>query len=205
MQQNERSHFGVSAVEIARFLGVSLLAVAMLCVGFPANARAESVGQGQPLLAQNYPPPPAYPPSSPPPSGYSAPAAYPPPAYGAPAPGYGAPAPMAPMDVGTAVQDGRNDADTQISGLLWFGAGCLLDWVGIVLGYVLSPTPDGSRLIGKSPAYVAAYTDAYQSEGKSYQGIHAVYGCITQAVVVAAFYVVYFVIILGAAAAAAPL
>ncbi|MHB1846864.1 MAG: hypothetical protein ACYCWW_18745 [Deltaproteobacteria bacterium] len=185
---------GFSAVEIARFLGVSVLAVAMLCVGFPAGARADTTTQGQPLLAQNYPPPPAYPPSSPPP------AAYPPPAYGAPAPGYGAQAPMGQMqDVGTAVQDGKNDADTQISGALWFGAGCLLTWVGIILGYVLTPTPDGSRMIGKSPSYVAAYTDAYQNEGKSFQGIHAVYGCITAAVFYILFYVVYFVIIVGAA------
>ena len=72
----------------------------------------------------------------------------------------------------------------QISGVAWFFAGFFLSWIGIILGYALTPSIDGARLIGHSPGYVNAYTDAYRIQGRSYQGIHAVHGCVTSGAIV---------------------
>lgn len=189
-----------SVSSIARFTGTCGLVVVFLCTTLPAPAALADPGM-QLLLAQAYspaatapPPPPAPPASMPPvvvsPPATPPPAAYPealppPPVYLPPAapgyPGY-APPPIS-SEQTQAVADGKADADADISAVLWFGAGFLLTWGGILLGYLLPPTPDGVHLIGRSPAYISAYTAAYQSEGKSFQGIHAVYGCVTAGVI----------------------
>ncbi|HUB05428.1 MAG TPA: hypothetical protein VMB50_00415 [Myxococcales bacterium] len=182
---NAKSNTGMSAGQIARFLGVCTLAVATICMTLPAP---EALAAPAPeLLAQAYPPPPAYPAP-----GYGQPG------YGQPPPGYGPPPGMPPPgynDVQQGALDGRTDAPNQLSGTLWFFAGFFLSWIGIILGYVLTPSPDGARLVGKSPAYVGAYTDSYQSAGRSYQGIHAVYGCITSGILWILFIVIDWVLV----------
>ena len=208
MQNSHEKTAGMSASEVARFFGISFLAVVTICATFPAQARAD--GAAAPVYAQSYPPPPAYPPSSPPPSnnGYQQPPPnngyqQPPPPQYPPQGGYGYQQPPAPMDVASAVIDGKNDADSQINGTLWFGAGCLLPLVGVLLSYVIAPSPDGSRLIGKPPAYVITYTEIYQSEGQSSQSIHAIYGAITCCSLVILSYVFWYVLSAGSVAAAA--
>ena len=178
--QNNRSSSGFSVMEVVRFLGMCTIAVATICSTFPAQARAD-VSTSE-MYAQNYAPPPSYPP----------------PAYGQT---QYAPPPMAnPGDAASAVADGTADAQAQVSGVLWFFVGFILSWIGIILGYVITPSPDGARLIGKSPMYVQAYTEAYGSAGKSKQGIDAVWGAVTSCVLGVLFYVIFVVIIFGAAA-----
>jgi hypothetical protein len=160
---------GFSGMSIVRFLGVCTLAVATICMTFPAPQALADSGEQQILLAQAYPPPPPYQP------GYQ----QPPPGY--PPPGYGPPPGM--NDIAQAQVDAHADAVSNLSGVLWFFAGFFLSWIGIILGYLLTPSPDGARLVGKSPAYVQAYTDAYGSAGRAFQGIHAVYGCVTSGVI----------------------
>jgi hypothetical protein len=189
--QDATDSAGISGSYILRFLSICTLAVATICMTLPAPEALADSGQ-QILLAQAYPPPPAYPPSSPPPPGYG----QPPPGY--PPPGYGPP-PGA-NEAAQAQIDGRADAAANISGVLWFFAGFFLSWIGIILGYVLNPSPDGARLIGKSPGYVSAYTDAYQSEGRSFQGIHAVYGCVTSGVIYIVIIVLYYALVACAVA-----
>lgn len=163
---------GFSGSYVLRFLSVCTLAVATICMTLPAPQALADSGQSRILLAQAYPPPPAY---QPPPPGYQ----QPPPGY--PPPGYGPPPGMS--DAAQAEVDAHADANANLSGILWFFAGFFLSWIGIILGYLLTPSPDGARLVGKSPVYVQAYTDAYGSAGQSYQGIHAVYGCVTSGVI----------------------
>jgi hypothetical protein len=180
---------------VLRSLGVCTLAVAMICMTFPAPAALAASGR-EPLLAQAYQTPPAYPPTEPPPPGYQS---YPPQTY--PAPSYAPPTYQPPSasqslreasEALDATNDGKADADANISGVLWFVAGFFLSWVGILLGYLVTPSPDGTRLLGKSPAYVQAYTNAYQREGKAFQGLHAIYGCATSGVLeIVAVVVVY--------------
>lgn len=78
----------------------------------------------------------------------------------------------------------ENDAKMDVNGTLWFVGGCL-GWV-ILLGgiitigaaYTVQPSPPASRLIGKSPEYVAFYTDAYKAKAKSIQTSKAWTGCV---------------------------
>ncbi len=70
------------------------------------------------------------------------------------------------VDLAPALLQAELDARNQISGALWFGAGCLLGLIGVVLGYVISPTPPAAAMIGKAPDYVIAYSSRYQQVGK---------------------------------------
>ncbi|HUB06765.1 MAG TPA: hypothetical protein VMB50_07185, partial [Myxococcales bacterium] len=143
---------------LAGRLGVGTLAVATICATFPPpSALAAPVSRE--LLAQAYEAPPAYPPTEPPPA--YPPTEPPPQGYAPPPPAY---APQFPSSDAQAMADARADVPQEISGTLWFFAGFFLTWVGILLGYLLEPTPDGARLIGKSPAYVTTYTTTYRSE-----------------------------------------
>lgn len=178
-QQSSRMSLG----EVLRFLGTCSLAVAVVCATFPAQARADVTTSE--MYAQAYPPPPSYPPP-----GYGQ-AQYGAPQYGAP---QYAPAAMPnPADVATAGADAYADVQMQINSVLWFFIGFILSWVGIILGYVITPSPDGARMIGKSSAYVAAYSEAYGSAGRSRQGTWALYGAITSC----ALWIVYWVLWIG--------
>lgn len=121
--------------------------------------------------------------------GWGPPPGGPPSGYGPP-PGYGAPQAYPQEDLGKARVDGERDANADTSGILWFGAGCALGAIGIVLGFVIDPSPPAARLMGKSPEYVAAYSASYKSAGKSAQGKLAIYGCATTTLVVLAIYII---------------
>lgn len=99
-----------------------------------------------------------------------------------------------------ALMAAEADAAADTSSALWFGAGCLLTWVGILIAYLAEPSPQMARLMGKPGDYVATYTAAYKSAGKSAQTRMALYGCITEGVVVV---VVYAAVFATAATAAA--
>jgi hypothetical protein len=60
-----------------------------------------------------------------------------------------------------------------------------LSWgiVGVAVAYVVDAQPPATMLLGKSPEYVAAYTDAYRMTSKSIQTSKAWTGCIVGAVV----------------------
>ncbi|MGB9743074.1 MAG: hypothetical protein ACPL0F_07990, partial [bacterium] len=88
--------------------------------------------------------------------------------------------------------DGEKDAEGQI---LWFGAGCLLGVVGILIAYLVPPSVPGDRLIGKSPEYVQGYTEGYQKKSREKNALWATSGCLT----LTAFYLVYFLLIAASA------
>jgi len=82
---------------------------------------------------------------------------------------------------GTAAEGtiaGQADARTNTSSILWFGAGCLFELLGVAAAYLITPNPPAMRLLGKSPEYVAAYTDAYSASARSVQTNNAWLGCI---------------------------
>lgn len=88
------------------------------------------------------------------------------------------------------------DAHADTSGALWFGAGCLLGVIGILVAYVVEPHPQATRLLGKSSDYIQAYSLAYKSAGKSAQTKMALYGCAAGTLT----YVVVYALAVGAAA-----
>ena len=76
-----------------------------------------------------------------------------------------------------ACTDAKLDAQEDIDAKLWIGAGCLFGLLGVGAAYIIKPSPPMSRLLGKSPDYVAVYTACYKDEGKKIQVKSAVKGC----------------------------
>lgn len=99
-----------------------------------------------------------------------------------------------------AIVDATTDANKDVKKPLWFGTGCLLSglvflplpsWyscllppVGITGTYLYQPDPPLSRLIGKSPEYVAVYTSTYKSKRGNTQALWTSAGCIGGGVVI---------------------
>jgi hypothetical protein len=95
-----------------------------------------------------------------------------------------------------AMADGERDAQAETNGVAWLAVGCLVGVLGVVIGYVVEPSPPPTRLLGKSPDYVMAYTQSYKYAGKQAQGKKALVGCLVGTAAVA----VVYVIVLSAAA-----
>jgi len=87
-------------------------------------------------------------------------------------------------EVAEAYMAAENDAKTGVNGAFWFGIGCIGGVLGVGIAYIVTPLPPASRLIGKSPEYVAAYTDTYRATGKSIQTSKAWTGCVVGTAVI---------------------
>ncbi|MBM3242322.1 hypothetical protein FJZ31_39145 [Candidatus Poribacteria bacterium] len=84
--------------------------------------------------------------------------------------------------------EAERDARKDTNGALWFFAGCCGGPVGLVVSYAITPSPPASRLLGKSPEYVAYYTDFYRAKAKNIQTSRALMGCgVTVAVYIASY------------------
>ena len=55
--------------------------------------------------------------------------------------------------------------------------GCFGGVIGVILAYGVKPSPPATRLLGKSPEYVAFYTQAYAEKAKKLQTNSALGGC----------------------------
>ncbi len=73
-----------------------------------------------------------------------------------------------------------------VPGAAWLLGGCLVEWWAVIFAYIMVPSPPASSLIGKSPEYVAIYTDCYKEGAKSAQVRMAWTGCLIGCVVVTA-------------------
>ncbi len=80
------------------------------------------------------------------------------------------------------------DAQRDVNKTLWMAAGFFFGLLGIGAAYVLEPDPPASRLIGKSPEYVATYTDCYKEAGRDVQVKGAVTGCVIGSLLSIAWY-----------------
>ncbi|MCG9126682.1 hypothetical protein JT359_03675 [Candidatus Poribacteria bacterium] len=78
-----------------------------------------------------------------------------------------------------AIADAEQDVSTDVNGTLWFLGGCLGNITVIIIANVIEPTPPASRLLGKSPEYIATYTDTYRAKATNLQSSRALAGCIT--------------------------
>ena len=90
------------------------------------------------------------------------------------------------------------DANKDVSKLLCFSAGCVLSALfflpspygyllppaGIIGSYSYRPGPPPSRLIGKSPEYISAYTTTYKSKRGNIQALWTSAGCFSGCVVI---------------------
>jgi hypothetical protein len=73
--------------------------------------------------------------------------------------------------------DGLSDAKSETNATLWFAAGCFGTILGWLLASTLDANPPAIRLIGKSPEYVAYYSDSYKREARRIKTRYAFSGC----------------------------
>ena len=86
--------------------------------------------------------------------------------------------------------DAEHDAtlsDTQI----WALAGCGFGIWGIAAAYIITPAVPTTKLLGKSPEYIAFYTETYQQKVKAARARQAGLGCL----VAGAAYIYFFGVI----------
>ena len=82
-------------------------------------------------------------------------------------------------DQAQAIQDAERDANVNVNKPMWFAIGCLLPvGVGLLTPYFYQPSPPTAALLGKSPTYVAYYTDTYKQKTRNLQFTSAAGGCI---------------------------
>ena len=72
---------------------------------------------------------------------------------------------------------GEQSARANTNGIMWMALGCTGP-VGLIIALVYESSPSASQLLGKSPEYVAAYTDAYRETAKHVQTNKALIGFI---------------------------
>lgn len=77
---------------------------------------------------------------------------------------------------------------------LWFIVGCLGGVTALLVAYIYSPNPPSSALLGKSPQYVAVYTDTYKETVRRIQTKQAMNGCLAGLGVWAVLYLVLAVL-----------
>jgi drug/metabolite transporter (DMT)-like permease len=92
----------------------------------------------------------------------------------------------------------EKDAEANTSGGLWLMIGCFGGVIGVATAYFYTPSPPASDLIGKSPEYVAYYTDFYKSKAKSIQRGKAWTGCIINGVANCVLTIVYVAAVIAA-------
>jgi hypothetical protein len=105
-------------------------------------------------------------------------------------------------ELANACKQGEFDAQRDVNGNLWLGVGFLFGILGVAAAYLIEPTPPASRLLGKSPEYIQAYTDCYKSAAKSVQTNKAITGCIVGELIIVAWVMYWWLVWAGAASTA---
>ena len=87
-----------------------------------------------------------------------------------------------------AIVAAERDAQNDVNKGLWFLGGCLSGVVVPMIAYGVELAPPVTRLLGKSPEYVAFYTDAYKAKAKTLRVKSALGGCIVNGLAIVAFF-----------------
>ena len=75
-----------------------------------------------------------------------------------------------------ARMDGEQDAETDVSRILWIVVGFFVNVIGVLIAYVYQPSPPASRLFEKSQEYIMFYTEAYKNKARSIQVTNTLIG-----------------------------
>ena len=87
-----------------------------------------------------------------------------------------------------AEQESESDAKK----ITWFFIGLFGNIIGVLIASIYEPTPPASRLLEKSPEYVALYTDSYKAKSRSIQLRQSLIGLVVPIVLM-----ILWVILLG--------
>ena len=93
-----------------------------------------------------------------------------------------------------AIAAAEADAVVDTNTTFWFIVGCFGSLFGLLYANYDVPSAPASRLLGKSPEYVAFYSDAYTIKAKKLQTDQALRGCIGNALAQAACWGLYFTV-----------
>ena len=96
-------------------------------------------------------------------------------------------------EVEQAAADARRDAEQTVSPLAWGSAGIVCSFFAPIYAYLALPELPVGALLGKSPAYVDAYTQVYQQNARRLRIQASVIGC---AIASAAGSVAYYLFVL---------
>jgi len=77
-----------------------------------------------------------------------------------------------------AVIDAKSDVDLHFNNVRWFTIGCLFPIVGPMISQSNQKSIPSARLMGKTPEYIAFYTDNYIIEMKKKRYTWSVGGCV---------------------------
>ncbi len=61
---------------------------------------------------------------------------------------------------------------------IWFFAGFCGGLLGVIIAYVVKPSPSPAEYMGQSQAYINGYIEGYKSKSAKMQGGKAVAGCL---------------------------
>jgi hypothetical protein len=89
-----------------------------------------------------------------------------------------------------ACMQAEADAEMDVNKTMWFAGGCLIGILAVGAAYLVKPNPPASQLVGKSPEYIASYSDCYKEKASSIQTSSSMYGCIVGTVISAAIYTI---------------
>lgn len=100
-------------------------------------------------------------------------------------------------DVARAIIDAKTDVQEPYawavgSFLTAAACGCLGGSVVILSSQIIEPSPPIHRLIGKSPEYVAQYTNTYEKEVKNKRLLYTGVGCLGGSIVAGLFWSQYY-------------
>lgn len=79
-------------------------------------------------------------------------------------------------DIGMGKMKGKRDAMGDVNKICWLGAGATIIGFGVAMIW-RSSEPDPAEFVGKSPEYVKAYTESYNSRVKREQIVYSSLGC----------------------------
>ncbi|MCY3722062.1 MAG: hypothetical protein OXI61_20245 [Candidatus Poribacteria bacterium] len=76
--------------------------------------------------------------------------------------------------------------------ITWFFIGLFGNIIGVLIASIYEPTPPASRLLERSPEYIALYTDSYKAKSRSIQLRQSLIGLVVPVV-----FMILWVILLG--------
>ncbi|MCG9129472.1 hypothetical protein JT359_17930 [Candidatus Poribacteria bacterium] len=72
--------------------------------------------------------------------------------------------------------DGEQDAELDVSKILWIVVGFFISLIGILIAYIYQPNPPATKLLDKSQEYIMFYTEAYKDKSRSIQLTYSAIG-----------------------------
>jgi hypothetical protein len=81
------------------------------------------------------------------------------------------------LDIYTAKEEAEKVADKNVNKTCWFGGGFFMNLLAVGAALIWSSSPDPAALAGKSPEYIRAYINAYNSRTKRIQITYSSLGC----------------------------